>query len=177
MRRVQREATEAELIAARVSEAFYVGDETTFMEYADPDIILSSFEGVAYGREAVNVALLGMKRHQLAKRDFQRRTQVQHCVDSGIVPIGRPSQPELPPIENPKLALLRRRIGLDRPLSSSSSFNEDGYDAQGYAQFERYGKYANGSRAIAFGWEAIRETVVVRQGKVVLFHVGPSNRS
>ncbi|KAG5472973.1 hypothetical protein GH5_02939 [Leishmania sp. Ghana 2012 LV757] len=132
------------LVLQRYTELVNGGDLDGAFNYLSEDIIYVTWLGVVEGKDNVVTFLRDNIRFLHFTKNFNRWRQVQHCLDADVC----------------------QRFD-DATASLPAIFNVDGYDAQGYASFERDGTIANIVK-LSMQKTRVKETVVIRDGKVVL---------
>lgn len=136
--------TSSRLVVQRYTELLSTNELEAAFNYLAEDVIYVTWLGVVEGKDNVVTFLRDNIRYMHHNRNFDRWQQVQHCLDAELV---------------------RPRGG-----AAEAVFDGNGYDAQGYATFERDGTV---SKHLRLSLERIRvkETIVIRDGKVVLVTV------
>ncbi|RNF05426.1 uncharacterized protein Tco025E_07785 [Trypanosoma conorhini] len=152
----------SQLVVTRYMDLLGEGNVEAALNYLADDVVYNTWMGVVYGKDNVTVFLRDNVRFVHHGRNYNRWRQVQHSLD-------------------PALRQYDRADGVTSGVSPQSSvhygdpavrryFNVDGYDSQGYATFERDGTLASHAKFAAFNVK-IKETVVLRNNKVVLVNV------
>ncbi|GET90981.1 hypothetical protein, conserved [Leishmania tarentolae] len=134
----------SQLVLQRYTDLIHRGDLDAAFNYLSEDVIYVTWLGVVEGKDNVVTFLRDNIRFLHFAKSFSRWRQVQHCLDSD----------------------------LSRHLDGSgagdcSLLRVDGYDAQGYASFERDGMIAKIVK-LSMQKTRVKETVVIRDNKVAL---------
>ncbi|KAG5472589.1 hypothetical protein LSCM1_03994 [Leishmania martiniquensis] len=134
----------SQLVLQRYTDLISGGDLDAAFNYLSEDIIYLTWLGVVEGKDNVVTFLRDNIRFLHFAKNFNRWRQVQHCLDADLY-----------------------RRSNDAAAGESTHFHLDGYDAQGYASFERDGTIANIVK-LSMRKTRVKETVVIRDGQVVL---------
>ncbi|CAM40519.1 conserved hypothetical protein [Leishmania braziliensis MHOM/BR/75/M2904] len=134
----------SQLVLQRYTELINRGDLDAAFNYLSEDIIYLTWLGVVEGKDNVVTFLRDNMRFLHFTKNFNRWRQVQHCLDADL------------------------SLHLDGSGASDSTvLDHDGYDAQGYACFERDGTIANIVK-LSMQKTRVKETIVIRDNKVIL---------
>lgn len=166
--------TQAQLVAIEFAKAEVVADISVLKGLLDDGCILVSHLGVVYGKDNVLNVLADAKRHQYNKRHFSKFIQVQHCLDSSLRLFSAQNRVNHSPAnddfnQGSGSFLGSSTMAFDSETElSRTPFDKNGFDSQGFAQFERDGELSidtrNGLRKVD-----LKETIVVnKMGHIVL---------
>ena len=153
----------AQMLALRFVEADETGSVDALEVMLDPGVVYLGHMGAAYGKQAVMTVLSDGRRFMRNKRSFGLLTQVQHSLE----PMEMFASPEAAPQSD--LFQMSEGTFLGDGLAvppTGTSFDAEGFDAQGFAQFEREGKIAMDT-AVGFHYQNIRQTIVVTRAGLV----------
>ena len=138
-------------------------DEKCLYALAHKDIVVHTMHGVLQGRDVVVPYLVNLKRFDGYRRSFDQWKHVHHCLDP--LPAFNPTVTQaMTQIE--QKAFGGRLKGGNQEVSRF--FDDLGYDAQGFAQFERIGWFGNADY-IPSAYLKMRQTLVLKAGLVVLW--------
>jgi hypothetical protein len=152
----------AQMLALRYVEADETGSVDALEAMLDPGVVYMGHMGAAYGKQAVMTVLSDSRRFMRNKRSFGLLTQVQHCLEPMDM---------FPAESSPKSDMFNVSEGtfLGDELAvppTGTSFDAEGFDAHGFAQFEREGKIAMDT-AVGFHYQQVRQTIVVTRAGLV----------
>ncbi|KAK7195408.1 hypothetical protein NESM_000467800 [Novymonas esmeraldas] len=133
----------SQLVLQRYTDLLGAGELDAAFHYLAEDVIYVTWLGVVEGKDNVVTFLRDNLRFLHFTRNFNRWNQVQHCLDADLVG------------------------SVGDAAADASTFNSDGYDAHGYATFERDGSISNIVR-LSIQRTRVKETIVIRDGEVVL---------
>lgn len=154
--------TFAQMLALRFVEADETGSVDVIENILDPGVVYMGHIGAAYGKQAVLTVLSDNRRFMRNKRSFSLLKQVQHCLE--------PMEKfDAQPACNNELFTISEGTFLGDGVANpagGSNFDAEGFDAQGFAQFEREGKIAMDT-AVGFHYQPIRQTIVVTRAGLV----------
>lgn len=134
----------SQLVLQRYTDLINSGNLDAAFNYLSEDVVYVTWLGVVEGKDNVVTFLRDNVRFLHFTKNFNRWRQVQHCLDADL-----------------------SRGFDDSGVGDSNLFNRDGYDAQGYASFERDGMIAKIVK-LSMQKTRVKETVVIRDNKVVL---------
>lgn len=163
----------AQIIGLRFSEYVSSGDLGGIAAFLDDDVVVSTWNGVAYGKDRAMTMFEDHRRFMHHKQNFNRWRQVQHCLDPTLATFAEDTEGSSV-AEEDKLERSQRLVTGRAPSGVrevEKYFDGNGYDSQGYAMFEREGTIANHPR-FAFRNKKVREVIVVHKGLVVLYQIG-----
>ena len=161
--------THAQLIAIQFSKAEMTADVELLRDLLDDECIFLSYMGAVHGKAAVLSAFADAKRNQFNKRQFGKFVQVQHCLDSDLTLFSECSVPSAnedfemgtPSFLGSSLHHAESESGLRGP------FDRNGFDSQGFAQFERDGEFSIDIRG-SIRKVDLKETIVVRSNGLIV---------
>lgn len=130
--------TTTQVLVGRYSDLAGAGKLDMAFNYLGPDIIYNSWLGIVEGRDNVITFMRDHVRFVNHNRNYTHWRQIQHCLE--------------PAVANP---------------ASGVIFDSDGYDAEGYATFERDGTIASHAKFYTHSI-AIKETIVVKNDQIVV---------
>jgi hypothetical protein len=146
------------------------------LDYLADDVVIYTWHGVVYGRRNAINYLLDFRRYQSNATTFNKWKQVMHCMDASIKPFNAEyvsaSAEEFDDHAGEESPVARRR----RPRVAGGDMgvarfhDQQGFDSQGYAQFERDG-YISSHGYITLWRIPIKQTIVLRDGQIVMINL------
>jgi hypothetical protein len=158
-------------VALRFSDLVDGGVLEQLEAYLDDNIVISTWNGVVYGKEKAMTFFEDNRRYMHHKHTFNQWRQVHHCLDPNL----QTFEAVEPSMMLPEDRLKRtRRIVTGRVTGGDSDvaqyFDDWGYDSQGFAMFERTGVVGSHPK-FAFLRLPVRQVIVVKRGLVVLYEL------
>ncbi|KPI83656.1 hypothetical protein ABL78_7312 [Leptomonas seymouri] len=133
----------AQLILRRYVDLLESNELDAAFNYLAEDVIYVTWLGVVEGKDNVVTFLRDNVRFLHFTKNFNRWRAVHHCLDADLKTFSIPGS------------------------SEKSFFNQEGYDSQGYATFERDGTVAKYAKAPLEHYK-VKETVVIRDNQIAL---------
>ena len=160
----------AQIVGLRFAELVENGLFHELEPYLDDNVVVSTWNGVVYGKEKAFMFFEDNRRYMHHKQNYNRWRQVHHCLDPNLVAMHEDQTSVVAEdrLERSGRLMTGRMRGGDPEVSKF--FDANGYDSQGYAMFEREGTYGSHPK-FAFSNLPVRQVVVVRRGLVVLYQL------
>lgn len=133
----------ADLVLQRYTELLESKELDAAFNYLAEDVVYVTWLGVVEGRDNVVTFLRDNIRFLHFSKNYNRWRRVQHCLDADLATFAVSGSGE------------------------TSFFNGEGYDAQGYATFERDGAIAKHVKA-PMQFYRVKKTIVIRDNQVAL---------
>lgn len=162
--------TTSQVIALRFAELVDNGYLDAIEPFLDDEIVVSTWNGVVVGKRKAMTFFEDYRRYMHHTQNYNRWRQVQHCLDPQLhqFETNRTVAYEEDEMERSARYVSGRIRGGD--LDTERFFDAEGYDSQGYAMFERDGKYGCHPK-FAFWKLPVRQVLVLKDGLVVLFQI------
>jgi hypothetical protein len=141
-------ATTSQLVLQRYTSLLEQNEIDAASNYLAEDVVYVTWLGVVEGKDNVLTFLRDNIRFLHFTTNFNRWRRVHHCLDGDLKTF---------PISN---------------SSETSFFNQDGYDSQGYATFERDGTIAKQVK-LPLQHYRVKETVVIHDNQIALVTLAP----
>ncbi|KPA83529.1 hypothetical protein ABB37_03124 [Leptomonas pyrrhocoris] len=133
----------SQLVLQRYIDLLERNELDAAFNYLAEDVIYVTWLGIVEGKDNVVTFLRDNVRFMHFRTNFNRWRSVQHCLDADLKTFGTPGS------------------------SETSFFNQEGYDSQGYATYERDGTVAKYAKAPLEHYR-VKQTVVIRDNQIVL---------
>ncbi|CUG91072.1 transmembrane protein, putative, partial [Bodo saltans] len=161
----------SQTVALRFSDLVDGGLIEQLPPFLDDNIVISTWNGVVYGKEKAESFFNDYRRYMHHKHNFDKWKQVHHSLDASLQTFSSEGPSMVLPedrVERTRRIVTGRITGGDPHVAQY--FDESGYDSQGFAMFERNGVVGSHPK-YAFLRLPVRQVIVVKNGLVVLYEL------